>query len=1160
MPAGKEPMTGKATTSIAFYNDAPEHEKRQEMERLNSLPDHLLDEMTKKILMDNVKQKNVEEIMKKFDRETKIKMCQQQWLRLQQQGDHESPIIYCQRMKKALESKEDVRDLTVSLRVTLGAQNFSWIDQFGREGGFQLLVSIMSKLIQKMERLKNDTEIGSQTEEDYVFSFLELLKSTRTCLNCDPGVRFLLRPNSRLCTKLIEALYLSIELQTDRSRKSSATYDQLIIMILTLLAAISFFGKDGSASDDFEITGNSLLIRDMTTVAEKRNLASRFACIVRCLHFKDSQITYKALVFINTLLSCIDDNDWHVRMLWRNELMLAGLKPLLPHIKQIAERDEHIHRAYTSFEDEMKNDYDELLNRFENLKGDVTNIVDCTNMLVSSCKNTDSEPLLQEIFLRLLLVNDRKYKRETYLKMFKMCVSEIAFGNMGYGPDLGKQIHFNIELDGALEKIENDSEHQRLNKLLESAIQAKQEAVSYQLQYYKKIQEYQEECSTLREHIKGGDAKLPPTTVFNLPMPSEISSEDVKKDKPANSGPAPPPPAPPPPPPSLLGPSKSKSASTGPPPPPAPPPPPPSFGKSGAAGGPPGPPPPPNMGRMGNALPSPPTNVPEYLKKRTDKVANIPMKKIPWNAAIIKPDCLNKDSLWAQIDDAEVASDDVFEFLKTKYSAAANKTMAPTADPNKKQTKKKVPLVIQDQKMLQALAILQGSCKLSFREWYKALMEVDEKALNAGLLSQLRNALPPAEIINKLKEFGEEEVQTMPEGEQFVATLSKISALPIRLEAIQLNLSWGDSFGELKSGVTTIAEACEEVMKSQGLKHFINLVLLAGNFMGKTKDSKGTFAFELGVLNRLVDTKDIANSETLLHGLIVLHHKKFNGKFTNFAVDDFHHISKACKVDLAELEKSKNLLKNSVRKISTHLTTYKKQAENDNFQEKVTQFLELAHKDIFTLDTLWEHMQLKLKSLQTYLCFDPKKYKIENLFTDLHTFKGHYQTTWAQVSKALNKPDSEANSKGSRRKKDNRRRPLHQIQPILANEVAKKAREKFGDQNEDNTSAAAAGGILDKIEDMLAQGKYRPDGPDGQPRTGYRIRRKGQPTIYKYLEERGEVPDETRNRTPVATPTPQQQQEQQPQRESERPKTIPAVVTDTPSAVELLQRLRGLDS
>jgi hypothetical protein len=41
-------------------------------------------------------------------------------------------------------------------------------------------------------------------------------------------------------------------------------------------------------------------------------------------------------------------------------------------------------------------------------------------------------------------------------------------------------------------------------------------------------------------------------------------------------------------------------------------------------------------------------------------------------------------------------------FLKYT-SSILSKTMAPTADPNKKQTKKKVPLVIQDQKMLQAL-------------------------------------------------------------------------------------------------------------------------------------------------------------------------------------------------------------------------------------------------------------------------------------------------------------------------------------------------------------------------------------------------------------------------------------------------------------------------
>lgn len=44
-------------------------------------------------------------------------------------------------------------------------------------------------------------------------------------------------------------------------------------------------------------------------------------------------------------------------------------------------------------------------------KCDVTNITDCSNMLITSCKSTDCESILQEIFLHLLLINDRKYSR-----------------------------------------------------------------------------------------------------------------------------------------------------------------------------------------------------------------------------------------------------------------------------------------------------------------------------------------------------------------------------------------------------------------------------------------------------------------------------------------------------------------------------------------------------------------------------------------------------------------------------------------------------------------------------------------------------------------------------------------------------------------------------
>jgi hypothetical protein len=35
---------------------------------------------------------------------------------------------------------------------------------------------------------------------------------------------------------------------------------------------------------------------------------------------------------------------------------------------------------------------------------------------------------------------------ETYYKMVVMCISEIAFGNMGNGPDFGKQVNLNLKL------------------------------------------------------------------------------------------------------------------------------------------------------------------------------------------------------------------------------------------------------------------------------------------------------------------------------------------------------------------------------------------------------------------------------------------------------------------------------------------------------------------------------------------------------------------------------------------------------------------------------------------------------------------------------------------------------------------------------------------
>jgi len=95
--------------------------------------------------------------------------------------------------------------------------------------------------------------------------------------------------------------------------------------------------------------------------------------------------------------------------------------------------------------------------------------------------------------------------------------------------------------------------------------------------------------------------------------------------------PQPPPPPPPPPPP--LPPNLLKKGGGG-PGPPAPPPPPPNllakFGKNAPGGG----PPPPPTQLLHNVV-----EIPEYLRKKKEKIAEIPMRKIPWNAAIVSFFC-----------------------------------------------------------------------------------------------------------------------------------------------------------------------------------------------------------------------------------------------------------------------------------------------------------------------------------------------------------------------------------------------------------------------------------------------------------------------------------------------------------------------------------------
>jgi hypothetical protein len=88
---------------------------------------------------------------------------------------------------------------------------------------------------------------------------------------------------------------------------------------------------------------------------------------------------------------------------------------------------------------------------------------------------------------------------------------------------------------------------------------------------------------------------------------------------------------------------------------------------------------------------------------------------------------------------------------------------------------------------------LQGSAKLSYDEWHRALLEIDENVLTCPLLQKLRQALPPAEMLKKLCDIGMDQYNEMPEGEQFAAKIATIRQLTVRLDMIIFKMQFDET-------------------------------------------------------------------------------------------------------------------------------------------------------------------------------------------------------------------------------------------------------------------------------------------------------------------------------------------------------------------------------
>uniref|UniRef100_A0A8C5RY17 Inverted formin 2 n=1 Tax=Laticauda laticaudata TaxID=8630 RepID=A0A8C5RY17_LATLA len=426
-----------------------------------------------------------------------------------------------------------------------------------------------------------------------------------------------------------------------------------------------------------------------------------------------------------------------------------------------------------------------------------------------------------------------------------------------------------------------------------------------------------------------------------------------------------------PPPPALPG-----AAGVPPPPPPLPgmpPPPPPLPGMEGLPPPPPLPgiPPPPPLGvnieeivpawanTLSYAIPPP--------KRR--KMPTLRMKKLNWQKLptnVVR----ESHSMWASVTSTSE------EYIEPDYSKIEQLFCFPQTKPKSKKvapvkTEPKEITFLDSKKSLN-LNIFLKQFKCTNEEVVKMIQEGDRTKFDVEVLKQLLKLLPEKHEIENLKAFKEEK-EKLANADQFYLLLLGVPSYQLRIECMLMCEETAVLLEMLQPKAETIRRACEDLLSSHRLPIFCQLILNVGNFLNYGSHTGDADGFKIGTLLKLTETKANQTRITLLHHILEEVEKNHTDLLQ--LPKDLECVSKAAGInlDVIHSESSSNIKKllELERKLSSSIEEVKAQYGT-------------AIQDEFEL------VETKRTELANYLCEDPNKLSLEEIFNTLKTFRDLY--------------------------------------------------------------------------------------------------------------------------------------------------------------------------
>ncbi|XP_042332220.1 inverted formin-2 isoform X2 [Sceloporus undulatus] len=525
--------------------------------------------------------------------------------------------------------------------------------------------------------------------------------------------------------------------------------------------------------------------------------------------------------------------------------------------------------------------------------------------------------------------------------------------------------------------------------------------------------------------MKGMPPQVPPPPPMSgipppPPPPPLLGMAGIPPPPPLPGMPPPPPPLPgavgippPPPLPGMPPPPPPLPGMTGIPPPPPlpgmPPPPPPLPGMAGV-------PPPPPLPGMGGIPPPPPLggNMEEIVIARVDyslgcarpvhkrvKPPTLRMKKLNWQKL---PSNVAREghSMWASVTSSseEIIEPD-YTSIEQLFCFPLAKSKSKEAAPVKTEPKE---ITFLDSKKSLNLNIFLKQFKCSNEEVVDMIQKGDRTKFDVEVLKQLLKLLPEKHEIENLKSFKEEK-EKLANADQFYLLLLGVPSYQLRIECMLMCEETTVLLDMLQPKAETIRRACEDLLSSHRLPIFCQLILKVGNFLNYGSHTGDADGFKIGTLLKLTETKANQTRITLLHHILEEVEKNHTDLLQ--LPKDLEYVSKAAGInlDVIRSESSSNIKKllELGRKLSSSTEEVKVQYEKA-IQDSIN-----ANKK---LEDEFEIIEAKKAGLANYLCEDPNKLSLEDIFSTMKTFRDLF-------IKALkeNKDRKEQVAKAEKRKK-----------------------------------------------------------------------------------------------------------------------------------------------